>query len=148
MKTSKLLNIQYLRLLTSIVLIVIGGMIYVVYRPLHLVMFEWFHELGLDSFIHYLRFLCKDIELNPFIVYNIPASLWLLSYFFIIDFIWNGIMGWQYKLFIFFMALIAMASEILQSLSIISGTFDYLDLLSYILSIISFYLYKKHFKHE
>jgi hypothetical protein len=121
-----------------------GGIIYVIYRTRDLKMFEWFDKIGFSDSVSRLRFSYADISIPGWMEYNLPAALWLFSYMLIIDSIWDGSkQRLQYRLFIVFLPLIAIFSEILQYFDIVPGTFDWLDILTYIMSLILFYLFKR-----
>ena len=72
-----------------------------------------------------------------------PACLWLFSYMFVMDALWNDENNMIYQVFIYVLPVVAILSELLQLVNIIPGTFDLLDLASYAISIILFITIKK-----
>ena len=72
-----------------------------------------------------------------------PAGLWLFSYLFIIDSVWGNYKKSVYNCFLCTLPIMAITSELLQYFSILSGTFDFLDLMSYISAIFLFIFIKK-----
>ena len=72
-----------------------------------------------------------------------PAGLWLFSYLFIIDSVWGNYKRSVYKCFLCTLPIMAITSELLQYFGILSGTFDFLDLMSYISAIFLFIFIKK-----
>ena len=127
----------------GVIILIFGGMIYVIFGPEHLLMFRWFNSIGLDSHIEHLRSLYGDISIYWWIKYNIPAALWLFSYLFIIDSIWGKEKSNIYLYFISILPILAILSELLQAIKLIPGTFDYIDLVGYLIAIILFLIIKK-----
>lgn len=127
----------------------IGGIIYVLFRADTLVMFSWFDFLGLSNFIKFLRSLIVNYECHPWVIYNMPAALWLLSYLCIISTIWNKYKNSKlYTVFFWLMPLISILSEFFQLFGILSGTFDVYDVISYIFSIIIYYLIRYLYENK
>ena len=114
----------------------IGGFIYLIYRSENLLMFDWFADLGLNDTILKLRDVFGQINLWDWTVYNMPGALWLFSYLFLIDSIWEDNNSYSFKCFIMILPVAAIVSELLQFFKIFPGTFDILDVFSYILSIL------------
>lgn len=140
MQTTTILHNRYTKLVIALLALTIGGIIYIGYRPTNLAMFNWFETLGLSDIVELIRQEVQRYTFPYWIIYNIPAGLWLLSYMLIIDAIWdkqkeNGI---TYILFTYSLAFFAIISELLQFANILPGTFDILDLLTYILTIFLF----------
>lgn len=121
----------------SILLLVIGGILYILYRDKSLIMFSWFEMVGIDRFIDSIR---EIANVHPYywIKYNLPAGLWLFSYMFIMDAVWSDCKSINRKMFIWILPIIALLSEFMQIFGICPGTFDIFDLLSYSLAIILF----------
>ena len=121
----------------SILLLVIGGILYIIYRDKSLIMFSWFEMVGLDNLIDNIR---EYVKIHPYcwIKYNLPAGLWLFSYMFMMDAIWNDCKSVNKELFIGILPAIALLSELMQIFGLCPGTFDIFDLLSYLLAIILF----------
>jgi hypothetical protein len=127
--------------------ILAGGFIYVVFRSEHLIMFSWFDKLGLSPSVEYLRNAYGEHTIYAWAKYNLPAALWLFSYLFIMDSIWSNRQNKTlYLTFMSIVPIMAFSSEILQYFSLISGTFDYKDLLSYFCAIIFFLIINKLIK--
>lgn len=142
----RLENISILRIsksLAGVLLLIIGGMIYIIFRPDNLVMFSWFDGIGLTPYIEYLRTEYGDISIYSWIKYNMPAALWLFSYIFIIDSIWGKEKSIIFSYFIYVLPILALLSELMQAINLLPGTFDYMDLASYLIAIIVFLILKK-----
>lgn len=116
----------------------LGGMIYVIFRSRDLLMFTFFDATGISDFVSELRQSYSDTPIASWVNYNAPAALWLLSYMFIMDTVWREYRGKIiYWAFLSVIPLMALISEILQYFALFSGTFDLLDLLSYLIAVLA-----------
>ena len=124
--------------MTAIILLFVGGLIYVVFRSDSLLMFGWFHKIGLDNVVMKLREGFGQVNIWEWVRYNMPSGLWLFSYMFIIDSIWDNGNNSTYRLFITILPAVALVSEVMQFFHALPGTFDVLDMISYVLAIFLF----------
>jgi len=132
-----------IKILIAIILLFAGGFIYIAFRTDTLVMFSWFKALKLNNLIYKVRDQVSGMYIPNFIKYCLPNALWITSYLFMVDALIsvdNNKLFWALIL-----PLIAVVFEILQLWNIIPGTFDFGDLLSYILPTI---IYVIHYKHR
>lgn len=119
--------------------IVIGGLIYLIFRDDNLIMFSWIKSVGMGEYLNNMRIAYGDYSIYSWVRYNLPASLWLFSYLFIIKGIWhNQSKNILYYVFLSVIPIMAFGSELLQLLAIIPGTFDIADLVGYTLATIAF----------
>lgn len=117
-------------LLASVTLVG-GAMIYVCFRPTHLLLFKWIDRFGLLDFAYRLRLNLKDIP--EWVVYSLPDGLWTFSYCLFIGTIWN----FNLKKSFFFLVILpvfAVANEIMQYFHIVSGTFDWMDVMAFLIA--------------
>ena len=77
------------------------------------------------------------------IKYNLPAGLWLFAYMFVIDAVWGKDKNRVSMYFLYVLPLLAVASEFMQFVGLLPGTFDVMDLLSYVSAILLFLIIKK-----
>lgn len=133
---------RFSRVVLSLGLLFIGGLIYVVYRDKSLIMFDWFDSMGLSKTIDYLRGLSQNEGIYGWIKYSLPDGLWTFSYMFIVDAIWNGERNALSLMFIWGLPFVAVLSECLQYLGLCPGVFDWIDLASYMFAIILFMIIK------
>ena len=54
-------------------------------------MFDWFDAIGIDNEIDGLRSLFQGEGIYGWVKYSLPDGLWLFSYMFLVDAIWNGL---------------------------------------------------------
>ena len=60
--------------------LLVGGLLYILYRPTSLLMFAWFAELGLEPVVTNMRTLAGRLGVPPdFVVYSLPGGLWAYS---------------------------------------------------------------------
>lgn len=107
-----------------------GGLIYLGARPLSLNLFRW---CGLDESNSWLLRLRNwfDGRLPEWIVYEMPGGLWSLSYVLLIGLIWK----FNLRQCLIMGSIIPSAgvlSELLQSIGVLPGHFDMIDLGMYV----------------
>lgn len=119
--------------------IIIGGMIYILFRTQTIVMFDWFEMLLLEDHIEKLRFISMRYSQNlpDWFVYSFPDGLWLFSYISLILIIWKNQITKHSIIWILIIPLYAIILEIGQLLSYLKGTFDFNDLLFYSVAVIT-----------
>lgn len=117
-------------------------MIYVAYRDKSLAMFGWFDSMGLCKPVDYIRGLVQSEGIYGWVKYSLPDGLWIFSYMFIVDAIWNGVKNSYSFLYIWSLPIVAILSECLQYFGLCPGVFDWIDLFSYMFAIILFLIIK------
>lgn len=130
------------RALLSMLLLIIGCLIYVVFRTRSLLMFKCFDKLELTGIIEQLRCTGKDYSLYDWVKDSMPDGLWLFSYMFLIDTIWEGSRPFSYYFFLWILPVFAITSEVLQATHVVPGVYDTVDLLCYLFAIIIFMILK------
>jgi hypothetical protein len=75
---------------------------------------------------------------NEYIVFSLPDGLWLFAFTNLVFQIWERKINNKSFIWIFFIPVIAVLSEILQYTRQINGTFDLIDILTYILFTLLF----------
>jgi len=130
------------RIILSLGFLSLGGLIYIIYRDKSLLMFDWFNSIGVSSGIDGLRSLFQGDGVYGWFKYSLPDGLWIFSYMFLIDAIWNGEKIITSKLFLWFLPIVAILSECLQYFGLLSGVFDWKDMASYTLAITLFLIIK------
>jgi len=113
----------------SLSTMLLGGMIYILWRSDTLIMFNWFTHLGIDEMIERMRTISAPFskQLPSWLIYSAPNALWFFSGIIAFDIIW----GKESQMKIFWISLffiLAIGSEIAQAIDMISGTFDFQDL--------------------
>lgn len=120
--------------------LIIGTLIYILFRNDRILIFEWIKYVSIDDTIYTIRRstlpLCKYIP--NFILYSIPDFIWVYSGTISLLYIWKCSM---YKyLWIFLPVICAVGAEILQKVGLISGTFCIIDITFYITGFVLSYI--------
>ena len=128
------MNYRVLKVSTSMILLLIGGILYIAFRTKTLLMFKWAEWLHLDTYVEVMRLHANQYNPPYFIRYCLPNTLWIISYMIMIDAL---VSKNDYKIrWILALPFIAILFEILQNWEIIPGTFDIWDLLSLVIPTI------------
>ena len=130
-----------IKLFLAFILLAIGGFIYYAFRTEELTMFAWANSIGLSNHISTIRVILSDIQLPNFIVYCLPNALWTISYIIATDTlisITNNRLIWAISL-----PIIAATLEVFQALSLIPGTFDWMDLCCFLIPTLTYLAYYK-----
>lgn len=130
------------KVLLSFTLLTIGGLIYLGWRSGNLVMFQIFEKSGMSNLLTSIRNVGTEYSLFEWVKYSMPDGLWLFSYMFLIDTIWQNHRYTSYYVFLWSLPAISIMSELLQYVAIVPGTFDIVDLACYILAIVIFMILK------
>jgi len=115
---------------TSALSLLTGSVLYLAIRSQHLLMFHWAKFLGLGSTIKLMR--SSDWWewniLPQWAIYSLPYGLWLFSYMGITIAIWGTDKTWRKHFWLALGPIIAILSELAQSIKAIPGVFDWLDI--------------------
>lgn len=126
------------QILMPLFTLLIGSFIYISFRQDTLILFDWLREIGVFEFIagyrHYTLPFAENIP--NWILYSLPDGLWLFSYVSFTLFIWDNKISKHSFLWIFVVPILAICSEIGQLFNIIPGTYDLVDIFSYVFLII------------
>ena len=64
----------------TLIPMIIGAFIYVIFREKNLIMFSWFDSLGLNGIIDYLRLNLSKYNIPSWILFNYPDGVWIYSF--------------------------------------------------------------------
>lgn len=111
--------------------IVLGGLIYLTYRTETLLMFGWFNKIGLSEMVSFLRSneQIQNLTIPDWVKFSLPNALWLFSFTYALLILWDFKINKQSAFWLFIVPTAGLSSEIGQSIGIISGTYDKVDLL-------------------
>lgn len=109
--------------------IVIGAMIYVLFRTTNLLVFRWIEAIGLLQFTLQLRQLCSGVALPDWLLYSLPDGLWVFAFTRWIILIWDRAppLAW-----LVIGAALGVGGEFGQVIGIVPGTYQHLDMVFYI----------------
>ncbi|WP_228446639.1 hypothetical protein [Chryseobacterium sp. 3008163] len=135
----------------SLIALIFGTFIYLLFRVSTLKVFSWLNYLGIDflNFKFRIEMLKYTSNIPKWFIFSLPDGLWVFSYVTLMISVWNFIINKQSFLWICIIPIIAIFSEIFQIFQIVSGTFDIIDLLFYLLGLIlPFILFKKQLNYK
>lgn len=133
-------------LLSSVVTLTIGSLIYILFRTESLKVFVWLDSLSCLPIAENMReFTLEMVDGVPnWMLYSLPDGLWLSSYICSMLLIWKNRITKESQGWIFCMPIIAVLSEAGQLFKIIPGTFDWMDVMMYFLgTLFPLAIYKK-----
>lgn len=130
------------KVMLSLVILLLGGLIYIIFRDKSLLMFNWFDAIGIGNEIDGLRRLFQGEGIYGWVKYSLPDGLWAFSYMFLVDAIWNGSKLISSYIFIYSLPFFALLSEFFQYFGLLPGVFDWVDVASYLFAIILFVIIK------
>ncbi|MEX2485432.1 MAG: hypothetical protein WED10_12755 [Brumimicrobium sp.] len=115
-----------------------GSLIYLLFRSSTLKMFDWFNYIGIIEPIKSAR--TQTLEFSTYLPiwfkFSLPDGLWVFSYVCLLQLIWIDRNIKKSIPWILSIPIIAIFSEFGQLTNLVTGTFDPIDLLFYILGMI------------
>ena len=123
--------------LLSIAMITVGGLIYLLYRPQNILLFQITDSLGLNPYITSLRNDISYISLPLFVINSIPAGLWTASYLLLMYCNTKSYNKSTKLLITLPLPISAIILEFMQLLRWCPGTFDLFDLICNIIPLVS-----------
>lgn len=130
------------KVVLSLIILFMGGLIYVVYRDKSLLMFDWFDYLGISNAVEGFRNLFQVESVYGWVKYSLPDGLWIFSYMFIVDAIWDKEKNTVSMIFLWGLPIVAVLSECFQYFGLLPGVFDWMDMASYLFAIALFLIIK------
>ena len=130
------------RFILSMLILCIGGLIYIGFRDKSLLMFDWLYHMGFTQHVEAFRSLFDQDGVYGWVKNSLPDGLWLFAYMFLVDAIWNGSKSISSCIFIYSLPLFALLSEFLQYFGLVPGVFDWIDVVSYLFAIMLYILIK------
>ena len=122
---------NHLNILLCSVALLLGGIIYILFRTSEPAFFNWISAVGLDNWLDFAR--NSTLTLTPllpdWIVYSLPNGLWAFAYALLITTIWSDSKSWLKYFWMASIPLLVLGFEILQYPKIIPGTFCIQDII-------------------
>lgn len=116
----------------GLLLLAMGGMVYVLFRPRTLLLFSVADATGIGSWADSMRTLFGGIQLPDWMVYSLPGGLWSAAYVLLVGWLMQGrALRWR-LLATLPIPLVGALSELLQGAGVLSGTFDMGDVVCYL----------------
>lgn len=121
----------------SFLTLLFGGLIYILFRTASLKMFSWYETIGFGGLTNELRKFTFQFSnrIPEWILFSLPDGLWIFSYVTLMLVIWRNSVSIKNVFWILIIPLLAIGSELGQLFGLIIGTFDFADLILYILGM-------------
>ena len=118
-----------LTIIHCLIPIIIGGLIYILFRSTSLRMFKWLSFLGFDNIIQIARTYLIDVKskIPSWVYFSLPDGLWIYSFTSAILIYWNNNLQ-KAKIWLLIPITSGILFEIFQYFKLFPGTFDFLDL--------------------
>ncbi len=102
-----------------------GGLIYILFRPVEPVFFNWFRIVGIENWLFTIREKSLSIYsfLPQWIVYSFTNGLWAFAYTLIVLCIWTGSNSFLKYFWFLSIPLLVFGFEVLQLTGDLQGTF-------------------------
>ena len=123
------INRTTLTIIHCLTTLLLGGLLYVLFRSTTLRMFKWFSLIGLEDAIQSARTSVFEYKnsLPNWAYFSLPDGLWTYSFTSAILIYWNND-NQKTKLWLLIPFTTGILIEIFQAFKLFPGTFDYLDL--------------------
>lgn len=127
-----MIKCQILTVVLGLIVIVLGGSLYIFYRSESLALFEWVRAVGMYDWVDSMR---PEEDIDSWLVYSLPDGLWLLSYILFMAALRNFDIR-ESLLYSAPLIVGAFVSEFLQMSDKVKGTFDIVDLMCYATAVV------------
>lgn len=122
----------------ALILLFVGGMIYLLYRPQSILLFRATDVLGLAPYISSLRESASSAILPSILINSVPAGLWTASYL-ILMYCNTKFYNKKTRMMLSLPLPVSMiVLEFMQLVGWCPGTFDFYDLICYVIPLIIF----------
>jgi hypothetical protein len=119
----------------------IGGMIYLIWRPETLLMFAWAEQLSLLQVVDALREFGREFLPNPpdWVLNSLPHALWIFSGIIFLGAVWKEESLRWFILWSFGLIAISIFSELGQISGLLPGTYDFGDIAGMLIASVAGY---------
>lgn len=122
----------------ALIPVLFGGLIYLLYRPKNIILFEVLDKLSDSTAVDIVRSQVEHVHLPDFMVYSLPAGLWTASYLMAM-YLCTKQLNKKMRLSLALpLPISAVVLEFMQQFGLCPGIFDICDLLCYIIPIVIF----------
>ena len=120
----------------ALIPVLFGGLVYLLYRPKNIILFEVLNKLGGSTTIDIVRNKVEQIHLPDFVVYSLPAGLWTASYLMAM-YLCTKQLNRKMRLSLALpLPISAVVLEFMQQFGLCPGIFDICDLVCYLIPIV------------
>ena len=119
----------------SLTALLVGGMIYLLFRPKTLLFFHALDTIGFADWVDYLRQMFAITNMPDWVVFSMPDGLWSLAYVLIADRLMSGRATRARIAIVSIIPMMGVTSEFMQAVGLLRGTFDWADVMAYSLPL-------------
>lgn len=94
------------------------------------------------EWIQSIRSIFSNTQVPVWFKHNLPDALWLMSFLLIMEVIWSSSENCYKNIFIYSLFLMAIMAEFFQYYHLIPGTGDWMDVIYYLLTLLTYYIFK------
>lgn len=98
-------------MLIGLVMLLLGGMIYLLFRPTTLLLFHTLDMVGLMPLVTDWRTLAAACQPSEFVVYSLPGGLWSAAYILLVVSLLGRVRRWQRMAVASIIPLVGICSE-------------------------------------
>lgn len=128
----------YAEWIVSTILLLIGCIIYLLFRPQNLLVFKIIDGISFTPYIVSLRTQVNHDSIPDFVIYSLPAGLWITSYLMMMYLTTKNNTKKLRLMLALPLPITAIVLEFMQFFGWCTGTFDIYDLICYIIPLIVF----------
>lgn len=129
--------------------LVAGGLVYLLWRSPTLWMFDWCEALGFGKFLGSLRIVAAQHEPPGWVLYSFPDGAWAFAGTATMRWIWTSVTGVQRAIWISLVPVLAIGSEVGQGFGFVRGDFDFNDLTTCLVAVsLAFLIKPTHTSHD
>ncbi len=132
----------------SILLLIIGGCIYLLMRPPLLLIHKVAWDLGFGIIVQHGRMFVAGWAVPNWFLYSLPGALWATAYILIIDAILSENSVQSRLLIAAFIPALGVGSELMQWAGLLPGTFDAIDMVFYAFPFLIYVIIEMMKSHE
>ncbi|KAA8985186.1 MULTISPECIES: hypothetical protein [Gammaproteobacteria] len=137
--------------LASSLSLLVGGLLYLCFRPESLTMFAWVKLVGLYPTVSELRMQGASIApiLPDWLIFSAPNGLWVFSFGALMVTLWGSARLSVAFIWVAALWVVGITSEVMQLFSIVSGVYDPADVIAYTIGLLGIFVFnKKGERHE
>jgi len=118
-----------------IIPVIVGFLIYFFFRERNL----FWNTYLLNSYFDYEAIFKyhHGNQVQKFLIYNFPNSLWIFSFTVSLGLVWKDSKSILKYIYLIIPLFVAILSESFQKIGYFSGTFDYLDVIAYVIGALN-----------
>lgn len=136
MQESRIRTIRWVEAAVGLLCLLVGCAIYVLFRSRSIKLYGWLSACGLKDAMELWRESVASCHLPEWVLFSLPDGLYCASYMLLMHALWYVSPRRPAYLIVVLIPLIAITHELCQLMGVLSGTFDYSDLLCYLLPLL------------